>query len=49
MRRFDHIVPLAAGGLNDVTNLQLLCRACNREKSADRLRPSAEYRRWYGM
>jgi hypothetical protein len=49
MRRYDHIVPLAAGGLNDITNLQLLCRACNLTKSADRLLPSADYRRWYGM
>jgi 5-methylcytosine-specific restriction endonuclease McrA len=50
MRRYyDHIVPLAAGGLNDITNFQPLCRACNLAKSADRLLPSADYRRWYGM
>ena len=30
----DHIVPLAAGGSNDLVNLQLLCQACNLEKSA---------------
>ena len=28
---FDHLVPLAAGGLNDVTNIQLLCGTCNRK------------------
>jgi len=32
--RYDHIVPLACHGPNDVTNLQLLCEECNRKKSA---------------
>lgn len=32
--RYDHIVPLASFGANDVTNLQLLCEGCNLEKSA---------------
>ncbi len=27
--RYDHIVPLAQFGANDVTNLQLLCEPCN--------------------
>ncbi|GAB2867423.1 hypothetical protein GCM10027074_38700 [Streptomyces deserti] len=44
---YDHIMPLSKGGLNDVTNLQLLCRPCNREKS-DRLEPvSNSYVRWF--
>jgi len=30
----DHIMPLARGGTNDKTNLQLLCPTCNRKKSA---------------
>lgn len=30
----DHIVPLANGGTNDPTNLQLLCRRCNSKKGA---------------
>lgn len=29
----DHVVPLVIGGLHDDSNLQLLCRTCNREKS----------------
>jgi 5-methylcytosine-specific restriction endonuclease McrA len=30
----DHVTPLCRGGLNVVTNLQLLCRRCNRSKGA---------------
>ena len=30
----DHIQPLALGGSNDKTNLQLLCPTCNTKKSA---------------
>ncbi len=32
--RYDHIVPLARFGANDVTNLQLLCEPCNLRKSS---------------
>jgi 5-methylcytosine-specific restriction endonuclease McrA len=30
----DHIVPLALGGANDISNIQLLCMPCNRSKGA---------------
>ena len=30
----DHVVPLAAGGRNDASNLQPLCRSCNSVKGA---------------
>lgn len=28
----DHVMPVALGGTNDVSNLQLLCRSCNSRK-----------------
>ena len=44
---YDHIVPLAKGGMNDVTNLQLLCESCNLKKS-DQLKQTPHlYESWY--
>jgi 5-methylcytosine-specific restriction enzyme A len=34
----DHIVPLAKGGTNDLSNLQTLCQGCNSSKG-DRIDP----------
>ncbi|MCD6618149.1 HNH endonuclease [Aeromonas veronii] len=44
---FDHIIPLAQGGINDVTNLQLLCRACNLKKGSKIIQVSSKYEAWY--
>ncbi|WP_374982732.1 HNH endonuclease [Streptomyces fradiae] len=44
---YDHMIPLARGGLNDVTNIQLLCERCNLRKSDKITHPSNQYRRWY--
>lgn len=46
-KHFDHIVPLANGGINDVTNIQLLCDKCNLKKGRKALSPSNRYEAWY--
>ncbi|MGJ3233258.1 MAG: HNH endonuclease [Oceanicaulis sp.] len=43
----DHIVPLALGGMNCVTNLQLTCSNCNLHKGARSASTSMEYEAWY--
>ncbi len=42
---YDHIVPLYAGGVNDLTNIQLLCDRCNLEKSSREIGVSNLYPR----
>jgi hypothetical protein len=44
---FDHIIPLAHGGMNCVTNLQLSCEACNVGKGARSDLTSFEYEPWF--
>ncbi len=47
IENFDHIIPLKLGGINDVTNIQLLCEACNKSKQAKSVSTSLKYERWY--
>jgi hypothetical protein len=44
---YDHMIPLAKGGMNDVTNLQLLCESCNLKKSHHIVQHSVVYESWY--
>jgi 5-methylcytosine-specific restriction endonuclease McrA len=36
---FDHLLPLALGGMDRIDNLILACRSCNSEKSHGLLTP----------
>lgn len=36
----DHIIPLALGGINDPTNLQILCSSCNGKKGGNHIHTS---------
>lgn len=42
----DHIVPLAEGGANDISNLQLLCKSCNSKKNDKKITYNI-YQLWY--
>lgn len=46
-KHFDHIIPLAEGGINDVTNIQLLCGTCNLKKGSRIVGTSNRYEAWY--
>ncbi|MBB6428148.1 HNH endonuclease [Sphingopyxis sp. JAI128] len=43
----DHVVPLVANGINDVTNLQLLCDHHNAAKGGRYFEPAQTYEAWF--
>ncbi|WP_232446370.1 HNH endonuclease [Burkholderia ubonensis] len=48
IENYDHIVPLKRFGLNDVSNLQLLCERCNQHEKRDGAAvTSIRYQSWY--
>lgn len=46
-QNFDHIVPLYLFGVNDPTNVQLLCKKCNAEKLNKNTNSSSIYEHWF--
>ena len=48
LEQYDHMVPLDSYGLNDVSNIQLLCSECNRKKHS-RVESKTIYQDWYEM
>jgi hypothetical protein len=44
---FDHMVPLANGGVNDPCNIQLMCEACNLKKGHGQPITGRRYPTWW--
>lgn len=43
---YDHMISLNDGGLNDISNIQLMCRSCNLKKSSGSF-TNTKYSDWY--
>ncbi|WP_394347828.1 HNH endonuclease [Niastella caeni] len=44
---FDHIVPLDLFGVNDPTNIQLVCKDCNLKKLNRNTDVGKKYQEWF--
>jgi 5-methylcytosine-specific restriction endonuclease McrA len=45
---YDHMIPLSGYGMNDISNIQLLCKECNQyEKKSGPGVTTARYESWY--
>ena len=44
---FDHIIPLSKFGVNDPTNIQLLCNNCNSKKLNRNTEFGTKYQEWF--
>ena len=44
---YDHIIPLDLFGINDPTNIQLLCKACNLDKLNRNTDVGTKYQEWF--
>ncbi|MBC2705663.1 HNH endonuclease signature motif containing protein [Desulfobacula sp.] len=44
---YDHMVPLNRWGVNDPSNIQLLCEECNLKKGGNHLSTSTRYKEWW--
>lgn len=47
-KHLDHIVPIDIGGLNDFSNMQLMCKDCNLKKHTEAY-TNTIYRFWYDL
>lgn len=44
---YDHIIPLDLFGINDPTNIQLLCKKCNSDKLNRNTNVGTKYQEWF--
>ena len=48
-KAIDHMVPLNLGGVNDISNFQLICQPCNNEKLGHTAKTGEYYSTYYNI